>query len=154
MAGDWIKVEKVTPDKPEMRIIARVCGVSRAEAFLAWFRLWCHFDDMIENGFLEGFTIEDADEMGRLPKLGEALRQTGWVIFEDHGCTVNKWQKHNGASAKIRAEDARRKQESRERKADAASENFRTNVRNSPDKCPEKSGQNWDQRREEQRRGE
>lgn len=117
MAGDWIKVEKVTPDKPEMRLIARACGVSRAEAFLAWFRLWSHFDDMIENGFLAGFTRDDADEMGRLKGLGLALDQTGWVIFEEHGCTVVKWDVHNGASAKTRITKSARKAYERSKNA-------------------------------------
>jgi len=113
MAGDWIKMEKVTPDKPEMRMIARLCGVSRGDAFLAWFRLWSHFDDMIETGFLDGFTMEDADEMGRLQGLGKALEQIGWIIFEPHGCTVKKWDVHNGESAKRRALDANRKRQER-----------------------------------------
>ena len=33
MAGDWMKVEKATPDKPEVAILARKLGVSLGDAF-------------------------------------------------------------------------------------------------------------------------
>jgi hypothetical protein len=40
LAGDWIKVEKLTPDKPEIAILARKLGVSIGDAFLEWFRIY------------------------------------------------------------------------------------------------------------------
>ena len=35
----WIKVETHTPDKAEIRHIARLCHCTKAEAFLAFFRV-------------------------------------------------------------------------------------------------------------------
>lgn len=103
MAGDWIKVEKATPDKSEMRGAARLCGVSVAEVFLGWFRLWTHFDAETEDGFIAGFTQADADFFARMPGLGFAFEQAGWLVFDDQGCHIQNWERHNGKSSKKRA---------------------------------------------------
>jgi hypothetical protein len=33
MAGDWMKVEKDTPEKPEIYRIAEILGISQGDAF-------------------------------------------------------------------------------------------------------------------------
>ena len=111
MAGDWIKVEKATPDKPEVGFIARACGVSQADAFLAWFRLWSYLDDQISDGSVRMWTPEDCDRIGRLPGLGNALSSDqgcGWITFHGSGATVTNWDRHNGQSAKKRCQTNRR----------------------------------------------
>lgn len=107
MAGDWIKVEKSTPGKPEIRHVARSCGCSLADAFLAWFRLWSYFDETTADGFIPHFTKEDADDEARLPGIGEALSGE-WLFFDPTGCTIHKWSDHNGASAKARDQKTKR----------------------------------------------
>lgn len=112
MAGDWIKVEKSTPGKPVIRHVARSCGCSLGDAFLAWFRLWSYFDETTADGFVPHFTTEDADEEARLPGIGEALSGE-WLFFDPTGCTVHKWSDHNGESAKKRAQAMVRQRRSR-----------------------------------------
>jgi hypothetical protein len=136
MAGDWIKVEKLTPDKPELMATARACGCSPGEAFASWFRLWAYFDSATEDGCVRFMSASDADRIGQMSGLGAALERTGWLKFDDDGCHVAKWDRHNGQSAKRRALDT-------ERKADARSVRRPQNVRT-------ESGQNADQRREEE----
>lgn len=109
MAGDWIKVETATPLKSEIDDIMEHCRVSRGEAFLAWFILWSWLDSATDDGFLPRCTRERIDERSRLPSMASALEIAGWLIVEDHGCTIVNWHRHNGQSAKKRAEDARRK---------------------------------------------
>ena len=109
MAGDWMKVEKATPNKQKMRSIARICGVSRHEAFGAWFDLMCWFDGETADGHLEKLSPEDCDEIGGLPGLGKAMADVGWLEFTaDGGAIVCNWDEHNGASAKKRALTNRR----------------------------------------------
>ena len=111
MAGDWIKVEMDTPDKPEIGFIARACGVTPPVAFEAWFRLWCWFDRQTENGEVQFFTPEDADRIARLPGIGDALstdQGCGWVTFHARGATIVNWDKHNGNNARKRAQTNRR----------------------------------------------
>ena len=114
MAGDWIKVEKLTPDKPEIRHISRACQVSMDSAFTAWFRLWCWFDSVTADGRLAILTPEDCDATGRLPGLGQALVDVGWVEFDTAGgAVIPNWDAHNGQSAKRRSLDVCRKRRSR-----------------------------------------
>lgn len=106
MAGDWLKVEKATPDKPEVRHIARLCNVSPGDAFAAWFRLWCYLDTVTADGEVRFLTPADCDEFARLPGIGAALSHDhgcGWIVFHSRGATVANWDRHNGESAKQRA---------------------------------------------------
>jgi hypothetical protein len=109
MAEDWIKVEKATPTKPELLVIARICNCTHAEAFLAWFRFYSWADSQTADGFVRFLSACDADKIGTLVGFGDALQRTGWVQFTDDGCRILKWEKHNGRSAKRRALDAEAK---------------------------------------------
>ncbi len=111
----WLKVEAHTPDKPEIRQIARLCGCTPAEAFAAWFRLWAWFDGLTEDGSIPFLTRRDCDDRAGLPRIGEALEAVGWMEFWEGRAAVIGWETHNGASAKARAMAAKRKQRERER---------------------------------------
>ena len=104
MAGDWMKVEKATPDKSEIREIAEKCRVSEGDAFLGWFRVWCWLDGATATGHLPRLSQKDCDFFGRLPGLGQALAECGWIEFyADGSAIVRNWDRHNGDSAKKRA---------------------------------------------------
>ena len=105
----WIKVETHTPDKAEIRHIARLCGCTRAEAFLAFFRVFVWLDEQTDDGHVDFFTPEDADEIGGLEGFGAALQEVGWITFGRAGAVVSNWDRHNGQSAKRRCLDAERK---------------------------------------------
>ena len=116
MSSHWIKIEKSTPDKPEIRTAARICGVGRQDAFLAFFLLWSYFDTHCEDGFLPGLTLEDIDEMAGLTGFGRAMVSVGWLLADPTGVIVVNWDRHNGKSAKARAQTMRRVQTHRARK--------------------------------------
>jgi hypothetical protein len=98
----WIKVMKGTPNKPAMAEIRRWCDCSKAEAFLAFFELYCYFDDVSADGHIPFFNKLDVDERGGRDNLGDALEAVGWMTFNDEGAWVIGWEKHNGKSAKKR----------------------------------------------------
>lgn len=104
----WIKVETHTPDKAELRQIARRCQCSKAEAFLAFFRLFVWLDEQTEDGQVEFFTAADADEIAGLSGFGEALQEVRWLTFDSTGARVANWERHNGESAKKRCLAAER----------------------------------------------
>jgi len=101
--GQWIKVEKATPDKPELRQIARLCKCSRAEAFLAFFRWLDYADEATSDGFIEFFGPSDIDDQAGLKGFGAALEAVHWIAFNERGAIVSNFQRHNGESAKKRA---------------------------------------------------
>ena len=109
----WIKIETHTPDKAELRQIARLCHCSKADAFLAFFRVFVWLDEQTENGHVEFFTPEDADEIGGLTGLGNAMETVRWITFSASGAVISNWHRHNGQSAKRRILDAERKRDVR-----------------------------------------
>ena len=111
----WIKIETHTPDKTERRHIARLCGCTKADAFLAFFRVFVWLDEQTEDGHVDFFTIADADDIGGLAGLGNALEAVRWISFSASGAVVSNWDRHNGQSAKKRCVDAERARRSRSR---------------------------------------
>ena len=113
----WIKIETHTPDKAEIRQIARLCHCTKAEAFLAFFRVFVWLDEQTDDGHVDFFTPEDADEIGGLKGFGEALEEVRWITFGPAGAVVSNWDRHNGQSAKRRCLDAERSRRLRGRHA-------------------------------------
>ena len=116
MSLHWLKIEKCTPDKPELRKAAKRCGVSRSDAFMAFFELWAYFDTHCEDGFIPGVSAADVDEIAGLEGFADAMVAVGWIIIDPMGLTVSNWDRHNGKSAKARAQTMRRVQAHRARK--------------------------------------
>lgn len=100
-----------------MRQIARLCHCTKADAFLAFFRVFVWLDEQTEDGHVDFFTADDADEIGGLTGLGAALAEVRWITFGPTGAMVANWNRHNGQSAKRRCLDAERSRRSRERHA-------------------------------------
>jgi hypothetical protein len=141
--AEWIKLEKNTPDKPEVSAVARWCNVSHGDAFTAIVRLLIWADGNTEDGFVRFLSASDADRIGNLCGLGEALIKTGWLHVEDNGATFQNWNRHNGTSAKRRMLDSERK-----------SANRRQNVRKMSASDAEVFWTREEKRREEKNREE
>lgn len=117
MAGDWIKVEKVTPDKPEIAIFARLMKCSLGDAFLAWFRLYSWADGISVDGFVPNLSLCEGDTLARTcPGTCATLasKQIGWLKERDGGIEFVNWDRHNGRSAKARASERNKKKRQRE----------------------------------------
>ena len=115
--ANWIKIETHTPNKAEIRHIARLCHCSQAEAFLAFFRVLVWLDEQTEDGHVDFFTAEDADDIAGVRGIGAALAEVRWITFSPGGAVVANWDRHNGQSAKRRCLDAERSRRLRERHA-------------------------------------
>ena len=103
MAGDWIKVEECTPGKTEIREAARLCGISRSDAFLAWFRLYCWLGKQTADGYVQFLRHEDVDDESGVKGFGAAMAAVGWLTFDNGGASVANWDRHNSEAAKQRA---------------------------------------------------
>lgn len=118
-SSNWLKVQKHTWQKGEIRQVARTLGVDLANAFLAWFRLWATFDELTADGNIPFYSADDADQDAGMPGAGQAFAQVGWLLFDERGCTVVNWERHNGESAKARALKAERQARYRDGHVDA-----------------------------------
>lgn len=135
MAGDWIKVRTSLPRDGRLLVSSRKCHAisvkdvtqvsQRRHApvtiFGALVMMWCHADQHAdEKGVMVGYTSEDIDSLVGLPGFCAALPED-WISFTDDGWVqLPDYSRHNGDSAKKRAQAANRKQSQRERDKDHA----------------------------------
>lgn len=143
MAGDWIKMETMLHEKPEVIQIAAELGMDRYSVVGRLHRLWSWFNAQSCDGHARGVTDVFVDELVSCDGFARMLRKVDWLEVRSGSLLVPHFDRHNGESAKKRAVQNERKR--RERKS-----------RSEGDKCHAPSvtdrGQNDDQRREEKRR--
>lgn len=110
MAGDWIKVEHATPDKPEVLQIAAALGVADPDMITGKLvRLFIWADQQTIDGNAVGVTLPFLDYITRCPGFGQALTETSWISIEPDGhIRFNHFDRHNGETAKQRALTAKR----------------------------------------------
>jgi hypothetical protein len=112
MAQDWIKVCKDTPDKPEIRLLAKHLKVSKELAFAHWFRLYAWADGQTHDGWFPHLTLADVAESAGVPILAcriLASAEVGWLMEcsgDNPGVLIRHWEYHNGDCAKKRAMDS------------------------------------------------
>lgn len=102
MAGDWIKVEAVTPDKPEVHAMAEELGVAPEEVLGRLFRVWIWADQHTLSG--DALSVTDAllDSVARVTGFAKAMRNVGWLRGVGKVNFPN-FERHNGKTAKNRA---------------------------------------------------
>lgn len=126
MAGDWIKVEHVTPDKPEIYQLASVCGITPEDAFGRCLRIWIWADQQSLNGHALTVTFVTLDAISRRDGFATALCKVKWLIDNGDGTvTFPNFDRHNGKTAKTRATSSDRKKNQRERDKENVTEESR-----------------------------
>lgn len=113
MAGDWIKLQHATHDKPEIMKIAKSLGISAESAFGHVTRVWVWLDQQSLDGHDLDVTEKDIDAQARHADVAKAMRQVGWLTGTDGAISFPNFARHNGESAKKRALAADRKREER-----------------------------------------
>lgn len=134
MAGDWIKMRNNLWDDPR---ISNICDIIRAgEACvvggLYW--LWSAADEHTESGFMPGLSSGSIDRKTGVAGLGDALVHIGWITEDKEGITINRFDEHNGTSAKRRSTDAQRKANTRSLSASDADRVGTLSGQNSPNR--------------------
>lgn len=117
MAGDWIKFDVTTPDKPEVVKMAAVLGVDQDAVVGKLLRVWVWADQnsITSNGGCNGVTVTSAflDRLTFCPGFTQAMRSVGWLVGEDGNLSLPNFERHNGKTAKERAVTNRRVAKSR-----------------------------------------
>lgn len=105
--GSWIKVRVELVRSPKIVKFARALKTKKQTALGLAVQWFAWLDEQTEDGRSE-LTQEELDEELGYEGASAALVQIGWAIIEDDG-TVSAvdFGKHNGSSAKRRAEVAR-----------------------------------------------
>jgi hypothetical protein len=113
MAGDWLKVEKDTPEKPEIAGLCAALGITPDVAFLKCFKAWRWADSNTVNGHVRRVTLEFLDSVVGLSGFSQALLDVGWLRDRNGALEFPNFTRHMGESAKQRALAANRKRRER-----------------------------------------
>lgn len=109
MAGDWLKMEASTPDKPEVLAIAARMGWDDPDLAVGkLFRVWRWFDQHTTSGNAAGVTFALLDRISGVTGFAEAMESVGWLAISESGISLPNFDRHCGKTAKGRAQTAKR----------------------------------------------
>jgi hypothetical protein len=107
MAGDWLKVEVATPDKPEIWLIAEELQIDPDAVVGKLLRVWAWFDQQTENGNAPIVTKMLLDRKVGVTGFCNSIIKAGWMQEEEY-LSLPNFDRHNGQTAKNRALTAKR----------------------------------------------
>lgn len=108
MAGDWIKFELATPDKPEVWAIAASLSIDPDAVVGKLMRVWGWFDQQTENGNAPSVSKMLLDRLVGVNGFCKAVIDAGWMLDDGSTLTLPHFDRHNGKTAKNRALTAKR----------------------------------------------
>ena len=108
MAGDWIKIEHVTPDKPEVWQIAEALGIDADAVVGKLVRIWVWADQQTTDGNARSVTKALLDRISGVTGFAAAMVEAGWLQSQDGRVSFINFDRHNGKTAKTRGLSARR----------------------------------------------
>jgi hypothetical protein len=114
MAGDWIKLRVDLHDDPAVICISARLDISEDEVVGKLARLWAWADRHTVDGKAPSITPAWIDRFLHMPGISDALVAVGWASFSADGIELPHFERHNGKSAKVRAEAAIRQRLSRQ----------------------------------------
>lgn len=109
MAGEWIKFESSLPEKPETLAITAAMGWTDPDLTVGkLMRLFRWFDQQTVDGNAARVTPALLDHVLGVTGLTQAVASVGWISITEDGLSLCKFDRHNGESAKQRAQTAKR----------------------------------------------
>ena len=108
MAGDWIKFETATLDKPEVWEIATELNIDPDAVIGKLLRVWSWFDSHSENGNAPSVTLALLDRNCGVTGFVNAMINCGWMEQKDGTIVLPNFERHNGQTAKSRVLTAKR----------------------------------------------
>lgn len=103
MAGDWIKFECTTPDKPEIDLMSRALNIDPDAVVGKLLRVWIWADQQTISGNAVSVTSSLLDRITYCPGFASAMRKVGWLEGRDESLSFPHFDRHNGHTAKNRA---------------------------------------------------
>jgi len=126
MAGDWIKVQHVTPDKPEVIGIADHLGIDQDAVTGKLLRLWIWADQQTFDGNAGGngisVTTSFIDRCTSVAGFADAMIRVGWLSSSDGRMTFPNFDRHNGQTAKQRGLTTKRVARHRDKSNDVCND--------------------------------
>jgi hypothetical protein len=106
---NWIKVRTHLISHPHVVRIASALCLPCVHVFGALVHMWSVADSHADGDLLKNMTPAALDRLTETPGLTAELASVGWIVVREDGLQLVNYQQHNGASAKRRALEAKRK---------------------------------------------
>ena len=113
MAGEWIKMRTNLWDDPRVSQLCDLTSTTEAVVVGGLYWLWSTADEHTETGLLPGMSMGAVDRKTGIPGLAQSLVTIGWLKDTPEGVVIERFEEHNGTSAKTRAQTAKRVAKSR-----------------------------------------
>jgi hypothetical protein len=123
--SNWIKMRSNLWDDPRIAKICDITNKPEREVIGGLYWIWSMADEQSTDGRLEGLSLGAIDRKTGLKGLGAALVKVGWILEDEDGVEIARFDEHNGASAKRRSTEAKRMQFVRKPK-DSCAQSMRT----------------------------
>ena len=134
MAGDWIKLQKDTPDKPEVLAISSRMNLDPDAVVGKLVRIWSWFDTHTIDGNANSVTFSLLDRLAGITGFAEQMTFVGWLDQKGHVLTLPNFEYHNGETAKKRALGKNRQDKHRNNEESNANSNASSVTKTSPEK--------------------
>ncbi|AYC20084.1 hypothetical protein DZA65_03209 [Dickeya dianthicola] len=113
MSISWIKIEVITPDKPEIFQIAEIINIDPDAVLGKLVRIWAWADQQTIDGNAGSVTKSVLDRISFVSGFADALLTVGWLYQKDGKLYFPNFDRHNGKSSKKRIVTNRRVTEHR-----------------------------------------
>lgn len=145
--AEWIKLRTDLDTDPVVIAQAAALKLQPGQVAWLWVKFWGWAREHTADGRLEGVTQSVVDHVTGVTDFSSTCGK--WIVFDAHGCTIPKWEKHNDQGARERFEDNERQRKCRKNKG----KRKKKSVTQNRDTCHEDCD-NTVTRREEKRREE
>jgi len=108
MAGDWIKFELATMDKPEVCQISDLADIDQDAVVGKLMRVWAWFDQQTEKGNAPSVSKKLLDRSVGVIGFCDHMKAVGWMAESDGVISLPHFDRHNGKTGKNRALTAKR----------------------------------------------
>lgn len=113
---------------PKVVRISSALNADRLRVIGALHAVWSLADEHTEDGSLPGYSLSALDDSIGWPGFAISMKDVEWLEVTSQGLVLPRFDEHNGASAKRRAQEAERKRRGRNLSAQDADKK-RTRVR-------------------------
>jgi hypothetical protein len=141
MAGDWIKMRSDLFTHPKVVRISSALKADRLRTVGGLMSVWCLFDAHSIDGKLDGYNESTLDDLIGWPGFTAAMIAVDWMEVNGETVVLPRFDTHNGASAKRRAQDADRKRSVRNVSASDADKKRTREEKNREEKKEQKKKQ-------------
>lgn len=124
MAGDWLKFDKSTPDKPEVWQIADALDIDPDAVVGKLMRLWSWMDDHTQDGNAPSVSRKLLDRIVGVTGFCDAVTDAGWLVDDGKNLSAVNFDRHNGKTAKNRALTAKRVAQHKQKSNDAGNDSL------------------------------